>query len=73
VTGSDADSAQCLKTLFSDSRVDSYPPWRLIVEVNDADGDRFACRYEAYLTDPRREPRKTTREVELNIRVRERT
>ena len=34
-----------------------------------AAGDAFACRYEAYLTDPRTEPRKTTWEVELNIRV----
>jgi len=32
-------------------------------------GDRFACRYEEYLTDPRTEPRKTTWEVGLNIRV----
>jgi effector-binding domain-containing protein len=32
-------------------------------------GDAFACRYEAYITDPRREPRKTKWEVELNIRV----
>jgi effector-binding domain-containing protein len=34
------------------------------------EGHRFACRYEAYLTDPRVEPRKTKWEVELNIRVR---
>jgi effector-binding domain-containing protein len=32
-------------------------------------GDHFACRYEAYRTDPRTEPRKTKWEVELNIRV----
>lgn len=32
-------------------------------------GDHFACRYEAYRTDPRTEPRKTTWEVELNIRA----
>ncbi|HEX6682072.1 MAG TPA: GyrI-like domain-containing protein [Candidatus Limnocylindrales bacterium] len=37
---------------------------------NDPAGDRFACRYEAYLTDPRTEPRKTKWEVELNIRTR---
>lgn len=36
---------------------------------NDPRGDRFACRYEAYLTDPRTEPRKTKWEVQLNIRV----
>lgn len=36
---------------------------------DDPNGDRFACRYEAYLTDPRTEPRKTKWEVELNIRV----
>ncbi|MGN6676227.1 MAG: hypothetical protein ACTHKL_00400, partial [Streptosporangiaceae bacterium] len=35
----------------------------------EPDGDRFACRYEAYLTDPFTEPRKTKWEVELNIRV----
>jgi effector-binding domain-containing protein len=32
-------------------------------------GDHFACRYEAYLTDPRSEPRKTKWHVQLNIRV----
>ena len=32
-------------------------------------GDAFACRYEAYITDPRTEPRKTKWEVELNMRV----
>lgn len=32
-------------------------------------GDHFACRYEAYRTDPRTEPRKTKWEVELNFRV----
>lgn len=37
---------------------------------DDPAGDRFACRYEAYLTDPRTEQRKTKWEVELNIRVR---
>jgi effector-binding domain-containing protein len=35
----------------------------------EPDGDRFACRYEAYLTDPFTERRKTKWEVELNIRV----
>jgi hypothetical protein len=33
------------------------------------EGDSFGCRYEAYLTDPRQEPRKTKWEVELNIRA----
>src|SRR5262245_48005527 len=33
---------------------------------NDPRGDRFACRYEAYLTDPRTQPRKTKWEVQLN-------
>ena len=33
------------------------------------EGDAFACRYEAYLTDPRDEPRKTKWAVELAIRV----
>jgi effector-binding domain-containing protein len=32
-------------------------------------GDRFACRYEAYLTDPRSQPMKTKWQVELNIRL----
>lgn len=36
---------------------------------DDPKGDRFACRYEAYVTDPRSEPRRTKWEVELNIRV----
>ena len=33
------------------------------------EGDRFACRYEAFRTDPRTEPRKTKWEVELNFRI----
>jgi effector-binding domain-containing protein len=37
-----------------------------------ADGDLFACRYEAFRTDPRTEPRKTKWEVELNFLVAER-
>jgi effector-binding domain-containing protein len=32
-------------------------------------GDAFGCRYEAYITDPRTEPRKTKWQVELNMRV----
>jgi hypothetical protein len=32
-------------------------------------GDQFACRYEAFLTDPRTEPRKTKWQVQLNIRL----
>jgi len=32
-------------------------------------GDVFGCRYEAYRTDPRTEPRKTKWEVELGIRL----
>jgi effector-binding domain-containing protein len=34
---------------------------------DDPAGDLFACRYEAYRTDPRTEPRKTKWAVELNI------
>ncbi|TCO20448.1 GyrI-like small molecule binding protein [Kribbella steppae] len=34
-----------------------------------AEGDHFACRYEAFRTDPRTEPRKTKWEVELNFRI----
>jgi hypothetical protein len=32
-------------------------------------GDCFACRYEAYLTDPRTERMKTRWQVSLNIRL----
>lgn len=34
---------------------------------DDPAGDLFVCRYEAYRTDPRTEPRKTKWSVELNI------
>ncbi|HEY9012896.1 MAG TPA: GyrI-like domain-containing protein [Devosia sp.] len=34
-------------------------------------GDEFACRYEAYLTDPRTEPRKTRWIVQLNMLTRQ--
>ncbi|HEY9336073.1 MAG TPA: GyrI-like domain-containing protein, partial [Kribbella sp.] len=34
-----------------------------------AAGDVFGCRYEAYRTDPRTEPRKTKWAVELGIRL----
>jgi effector-binding domain-containing protein len=33
------------------------------------EGDAFACRYEANLTDPREEPRKTRWNVELAFRI----
>ncbi|RZU18525.1 effector-binding domain-containing protein [Kribbella rubisoli] len=33
------------------------------------EGDLFACRYEAFRTDPRTEPRKTKWEVELDFRL----
>jgi effector-binding domain-containing protein len=33
------------------------------------EGDAFACRYEAYLTDYRVEPRKSAWEIELAIKV----
>src|SRR5688572_15215551 len=36
---------------------------------NDKEGDAFACRYEAYLTDYRVEPRKSAWNVELAIKV----
>jgi hypothetical protein len=38
-------------------------------ERTTADGDRFACRYEAYLTDPRTERMKTRWQIELAIRL----
>ena len=34
-----------------------------------AEGDAFACRYEAYLTDPKVEPRRTRWDVELAIKL----
>lgn len=37
--------------------------------VEDPGGDRFACRYEAYLTDPRTERMKTRWQIELAIRL----
>jgi effector-binding domain-containing protein len=36
---------------------------------DEPNGDAFACRYEAYITDPRTERRKTKWQVELNMRV----
>jgi effector-binding domain-containing protein len=33
------------------------------------EGDLFGCRYEAFRTDPRTEPRKTKWEVELDMRL----
>jgi len=36
---------------------------------NDAAGDAFRCRYEAYLTDYRVEPRKTRWEIDLAIKI----
>lgn len=36
---------------------------------DDKEGDAFACRYEAYLTDYRVEPRKTAWNVELAIKI----
>jgi hypothetical protein len=37
--------------------------------VDDPAGDRFAGRYEAYLTDPRTERMKTKWQTELAIRL----
>jgi effector-binding domain-containing protein len=36
---------------------------------NDPNGDAFRCRYEAYLTDPKEEPRKTKWDVDLAIKI----
>jgi hypothetical protein len=36
-----------------------------------AEGDAFACRYEAFWTDPKVEPRKTKWTVELSMRLAE--
>jgi effector-binding domain-containing protein len=35
----------------------------------DPKGDAFGCRYEAYLTDPKVEPRKKHWEIELSMRL----
>ena len=37
----------------------------------DPKGDAFGCRYEAYLTDPKVEPRKKQWEIELAMRLAE--
>jgi hypothetical protein len=37
--------------------------------VENPGGDRFGCRYEAYLTDPRSEPRKKRWRIELAVRL----
>ena len=36
---------------------------------DEPEGDAFACRYEANLTDPKKEPRKTRWDVELAFRI----
>jgi effector-binding domain-containing protein len=36
---------------------------------DEPEGDAFACRYEAYLTDPSEEPRKTKWAIELAFRI----
>ncbi|GIH76058.1 GyrI-like domain-containing protein [Planobispora longispora] len=41
--------------------------------VENPAGDRFGCRYEAYLTDPRSERMKTRWRVELAIRLADET
>ena len=42
----------------------------LTLDTEDtAEGERFGCRYEAYLTDPRSERMKTKWQVELAIRL----
>ncbi|HEX5199299.1 MAG TPA: hypothetical protein VFW27_05100 [Actinoplanes sp.] len=38
--------------------------------VENPAGDRFACRYEAYLTDPRTERMKTKWRAEVAIKPR---
>jgi hypothetical protein len=37
--------------------------------ADDPAGDRFGCRYEAYLTDPRTERMKTRWQIELAFRL----
>jgi effector-binding domain-containing protein len=38
---------------------------------DDPKGDGFRCRYEAYLTDPKIEPRKTKWDIEVAIKLAE--
>ena len=56
---------QANKTLLHWVRTQKLP---LDVLENPA-GDRFGCRYEAYLTDPRTERMKTRWQIELAIRL----
>ena len=53
------------KTLIDWSRENNYDFDRW----DDGTGDAFRCRYEAYLTDPSTEHRKTKWEVEIAIRL----
>jgi effector-binding domain-containing protein len=40
-----------------------------IDKKSQINGDAFACRYEAYLTDPKLEPRKKQWDIELAIKL----
>lgn len=56
---------QANKTLLEWVRAQS-----LALDVReDPSGDRFGCRYEAYLTDPRTERMKTRWQIELAVRL----
>jgi effector-binding domain-containing protein len=41
----------------------------IIDKKSQNNGDLFACRYEAYLTDPKKEPRKKQWDIELSIKL----
>lgn len=53
------------KTLLQWARDNRVP----LDRRSTVEGDAFGCRYEAYLTDPRTEPRKTKWETELCMRL----
>ena len=55
------------KTLLDWAKQNQIP----LERWNEPTGDAFACRYEAYLTDYRKESRKKLWEIDLVIKVRE--
>lgn len=56
---------QANKTLLTWIRAQNLP----MDVLENPTGDRFACRYEAYLTDPRTERMKTRWQIELAVRM----
>jgi hypothetical protein len=48
-----------------------FVPIAFSLQEDTPKGEAFGCRYEAYLTDYRTEPRKTKWQVDLAIRLRD--